>query len=33
MRDAILTYDDGAIGETGGDVVSEITVYGWDDTD
>ena len=32
MRDAILTHDDGTVGQTGSDMVGEIAVYGGDDT-
>lgn len=33
MRDAVLTYDDGSVGQRGGDVVREVGVDGWDDSD
>lgn len=32
MGDAILAHDDGSIGEGGGNVVGEVGVDGWDDT-
>ena len=32
MRDAVLAYDDGAVSEPSSDVVREVAVYGWYDT-
>lgn len=33
VGDAVLTYDDGSVGQRGGDVVREVGVDGWDDSD
>ena len=33
MGYGVLSYDDLAIGEAGGDVVAEVAIDGWDHTD